>query len=133
MRVRVRSPSGGAVVSLSSNNPGVASVPASVTVPGNATSATFTVSTSPVSTTTSVTISGSYNGTTLSASLTVTPAPPTLSSLSLSPTSVTGGSSSTGTVTLSAPAPRGGAVVRLSSNKTGGAWGRERGDSSGVA
>src|SRR3989475_5155908 len=105
MRVRVRSPSGGAVVSLSSNNPGVASVPASVTVPGNATSATFTVSTSPVSTTTSVTISGSYNGTTLSASLTVTPAPPTLSSLSLSPTSVTGGSSSTRTEEHTAAPP----------------------------
>src|SRR5436309_8704623 len=114
-------PSGGAVVALSSSNTSVATVPASVTVPGNATSATFTVSTSPVSTTTSVTISGSYNGTTLSASLTVTPAPPTLSSLSLSPSSVTGGSSSTGTVTLSGPAPSGGAVVSLSSNNTGAA------------
>ncbi len=40
----------------------------------------------------------------------------TLSSLTLNPTSVTGGASSTGTVTLSAAAPGGGAVVYLSSS-----------------
>ena len=40
----------------------------------------------------------------------------TLSALTLSPTSVTGGSSSTGTVTLSGPAASGGAVVNLSSS-----------------
>src|SRR5207245_7587129 len=42
--------------------------------------------------------------------------PAILSSLSLGPTSVTGGRSSTGTVTLSAPAPRDGAVVSLASS-----------------
>lgn|GEM_PF-6668274 len=40
----------------------------------------------------------------------------TLSSLALSPTSVNGGVSSTGTVTLGSNAPAGGAVVNLSSN-----------------
>jgi len=64
-------PSGGAVVSLSSSNPSVASVPASVMVPAGATSASFTVNTSVVVVSTTVTISGSYNGTTQSASLTV--------------------------------------------------------------
>src|SRR3989440_97549 len=51
-------------------------------------------------------------------SLTVTPPPlPTVSSLTLNPTSVTGGTqSSTGTVTLSGPAPAGGAQVMLSSS-----------------
>src|SRR5947208_1836781 len=46
--------------------------------------------------------------------------PPTLTitSLTLSPTSVTGGNSSTGTVTLSGPAPSGGAQVALSSSDT---------------
>ena len=38
-----------------------------------------------------------------------------LSSLAVSPTSVVGGASSTGTVTLTAPAPTGGSVVSLSS------------------
>ncbi len=42
-----------------------------------------------------------------------------LSSVSLSPTSVTGGTVSTGTVTLSANAPTGGKVVALSSGSTG--------------
>jgi hypothetical protein len=41
---------------------------------------------------------------------------PTLSSLALSPTSVTGGASSTGTVTLTAPAPAGGTAVSLTSS-----------------
>src|SRR5438445_22208 len=42
----------------------------------------------------------------------------TLSTLSLNPTTVTGGDSSTGTVTLSGPAPSGGAQVALSSSDT---------------
>jgi parallel beta-helix repeat protein len=47
------------------------------------------------------------------------PAPaPVLSSLTLSPTAVRGGRSSTGTVRLSAPAPPGGVVISLSSSST---------------
>src|SRR2546425_4097410 len=46
------------------------------------------------------------------------PALVSLSSLSLNPTSVTGGNSSTGTVTLSGAAPSGGAQVTLSSSNT---------------
>src|SRR6266446_4620184 len=112
-------PAGGAQVALSSNN-GATSVPSSVAVPAGATSATFTVSTSPVTASTTVAISAAYGGVTRSASLTVTPAPPpapTLSSLTLNPTSFIGGvQSSMGTVTLSGPAPTGGAQVALSSN-----------------
>jgi len=114
-------PTGGATVALSSSNTTVAQVPSSVTVAAGATSATFSVSTSAVAASTTVTISGTYSGATRSASLTVTPAsppPPTLSSLSLNPTSVTGGNSSTGTVTLSGAAPAGGATVALSSSNT---------------
>ncbi len=118
-------PSGGAQVTLSSSNTGAASVPSSVTVAAGATSATFTVSTSAVTASSTVTISATYGGATRSASLTVTPAAPpalTLSSLSLNPTSVVGGmQSSTGTVTLSGPAPAGGAQVALSSSNTGAA------------
>ena len=46
------------------------------------------------------------------------PAPSSLSSVSLSPSSVTGGTSSTGTITLTAAAPTGGAVVGLASSHT---------------
>ena len=108
-------PSGGAVVSLSSSNTTAAQVPGSVTVAANATTAMFTVTTSPVSANTSVTITGAYIATRL-ATLTVTVA--TLSSVTLSPASVIGGTPSTGTVTLNGPAPSGGAVVTLSSSNT---------------
>lgn len=114
-------PTGGAQVALSGSNSTAARVPPSVTVAAGATSATFTVSTSAVTSSTVVIISASFSGATSSASLTVTPAPPpppTLSSLTLSPTSVTGGSSSTGTVSLSSAAPVGGAQVTLSSSNT---------------
>src|SRR5207248_7960127 len=91
----------------------VASVPASVTVTPGATSATFTMSTTPVSLSTGVMIFATYGGVTTTAVLTVIA--PALSALSLNPTSVSGGAASTGTVTLSGPAPNGGVVVGLSS------------------
>ena len=65
-------PSGGAVVTLSSSNTSVATVPSSVTVSAGKTSATFSVSTKTVSSNTSVAISGTYGGATKSATLTVT-------------------------------------------------------------
>src|SRR5207253_2276380 len=43
----------------------------------------------------------------------LTVVPPVLTSLTLSPSSVTGGNSSTGTVTLSGPAPSGGAAREI--------------------
>lgn len=113
-------PTGGVAVTLSSSNSAVAAVPASVTVPAGAASANFTVSTSAVTATTVVTISAAVDDAAKSSSLLVNPPPPatTLSSVSLSPTSVAAGNTSTGTVTLSAPAPAGGAVVTLSSGNT---------------
>src|SRR6185503_846791 len=109
-------PTGGAVVSLSSNN-AVATVPTSVTVSAGSSTATFTVNTSAVSSSTPVTISGVYSGVTRTASLTVNPLPPivVLSSLSLNPLNIVGGTTSVGTVTLTGGAPAGGAVVSLSS------------------
>lgn len=114
-------PSGGAVVSISSGSTSVATVPASVTVPAGAATAVFNVTTLPVTASTPVIISASFGGVTQTASLAVTTQPlpgPTLTSLSLSPPSVIGGSSSTGSVALSAPAPNGGVLVSLSSNNT---------------
>lgn len=114
-------PSGGAVVTLSSSNTAVASVPASVTVAAGASSASFSVATSAVGANTSVTLTGTYNGTSRTGTLTVTPVPPpppaaSLNSLTLNPSSVTGGGTSQGSVTLTSAAPTGGAVVSLSSN-----------------
>ncbi|MBI4589457.1 MAG: PQQ-like beta-propeller repeat protein, partial [Candidatus Rokubacteria bacterium] len=112
-------PSGGVVVTLTSSNTAVASVPPSVTVAAGQSSETFTVTTFNIGITTTSTISGYYNGGTASSVLTVTAGPTQakLSSVSLSPTTVTGGSTATGTVRLTGPAPAGGAIVRLSSSK----------------
>ena len=103
---------GGSVVALSSNN-AAAIIPSSVTVAAGSTFATFTATTIPVSSSTPVTISGTYNGT-VTGALTVNP--PGVAAVSLNPSSVTGGSPSTGTVTLSGQAPAGGATVMLLSN-----------------
>jgi uncharacterized repeat protein (TIGR03803 family) len=65
-------PPGGAIVGLSSSNASVASVPAAVTVPGGATSASFVVSTNPVKRTKTTTITASYSGSSVSTTLTVT-------------------------------------------------------------
>ena len=93
-------PATGAVVGLASANPG-ASVPSSVTVPTNASSVNFVVNTSAVSSTTVGNITATYAGVNKSATLTVNAAAPVaLSSLTLNPTTVVGGSSSVGTVTL---------------------------------
>jgi len=64
-------PSGGVVVLLSDNS-SAASEPSSVTVPAGSTSATFTITTNPVTSVTQVTISAVYGGVTKSATLTLT-------------------------------------------------------------
>lgn len=107
-------PSGGVSISLGSNLPGSASVPATVTVPAGATSATFEITTFPVDNTT-VQLSATLGGVTQFAALSITRSTSaTLSALTLSPTTIVGGNSSTGTVTLSAAAPSGGTLVSLS-------------------
>jgi uncharacterized repeat protein (TIGR03803 family) len=65
-------PSGGAVVAVTSSNSTVASVPATVTVLAGATSVSFATSTRPVKRTRTATIKVSYNGGSVSATLTVT-------------------------------------------------------------
>jgi len=111
-------PAGGAVVSLSDNSP-VTSTPASVTILAGSTSATFSISSTTVTSLRNVTITASYRGVRRTATLTVTPSSLlVLSALAVSPTTVTGGTSSQGTVTISGPAPAGGAVVSLSDNSS---------------
>src|SRR5262249_58647534 len=65
-------PFGGALVSFSSSNPAVASVPPNATVPENSFTAMVTITTAAVQANTVVTITASYNGTTRTANLTVT-------------------------------------------------------------
>jgi hypothetical protein len=72
-------PWGGSSVTLTSSNISVASVPSRVTVRFGSHSATFTVTTKPVSGSApvTITISASYKGVTKTATLTITPATPT--------------------------------------------------------
>jgi hypothetical protein len=67
-------PSGGAVVTLSSANTSVVSVPASITVVAGASSVTFGVNTSAVAANSSVSITATYGGVSRTTTLTVTPA-----------------------------------------------------------
>jgi hypothetical protein len=108
-------PPGGLVITLASEVPSVASVPSSITIAAGDSSGSFTISTFS-SSTRRVGLSATHADTTLFSFITV--GPTALSTLSLSPTSVMGGSSSTGTVTLNAAAPGGGAAVSLSATSS---------------
>jgi hypothetical protein len=112
-------PATGVSINLGSSLPLAARVPASVTVPGGATSASFTVTTFPADTTT-VQLSAALDSAFQSAALGVhPPAPaPALTAVSVNQASVAGGTSTRGTVTLSAVAPSGGVVVSLSSDSS---------------
>jgi hypothetical protein len=108
-------PSGGLVVTLASEVPSVASVPASITIPAGDTNGSFTISTF-TSSTKGVGLSATHADTTVFSFITV--GPTAISTLSITPTSVTAGSSATGTVTLNAAAPGGGAAVSLSTTSS---------------
>jgi hypothetical protein len=90
---------GGAVVSLSSSNPSVLSVPASVTIPQGWAGVSANVTTYGVSVETPVTVTGTFNGKTASATFTLSPAPVVALSTVSIPNTV-GGQSIYGSVTL---------------------------------
>jgi hypothetical protein len=109
-----QAPSGGALVTLTGSNGAFPT--GSLTVPASQNSMTSSLPTASVQSTTSVTVTAGYNGSSATSnSFTVNPVPPavTLQSVSVSPASVTGGSNVSVTVNLTAPAPSGGAAVTL--------------------
>jgi hypothetical protein len=121
-------PAGGVTVRLVSSDTSLVRPPQTVAIPQGATDADFTITTSAVSVPTRVTIDpGTENDSGVHAfqvSVVVTPAgsppaPPSLSSLTLSQSSVLAGNTATGTVTLTSAAPAGGAVVRLQGSMEG--------------
>ncbi len=87
-------------------------------IPAGSTSGTFNVTTPPIAFVTTVTVTATYNGTTLNTLLTVVPpgTPFGPSSLTLNPMAVTGGASATGNFLFTYPAPAGGATLQLSSD-----------------
>ena len=108
-------PSGGATVSLVFS--GQPTGPHSyATLPAGALFTDFSLTTNVVGAPASTVVTAFYGGVQLATTLNVIPATGVLTSVAVSPTSVFGGSLSTGTVTLNGPAPAGGVVVTLSSN-----------------
>ncbi|MDR3692251.1 MAG: hypothetical protein P4L46_22910 [Fimbriimonas sp.] len=101
---------GGMTVGLSSSS-ALVKTPSSVTVAAGSSSATFTASTSSVGSATTATITATYGSSTKTATLTVNP--PALTGLTVSPSTVVGGSGATGTVSLNSVAPSGGMTVNL--------------------
>ncbi|HEY0565182.1 MAG TPA: hypothetical protein VGC88_06335 [Terriglobales bacterium] len=108
-------PNSGVSIALSSSS-SVAKAPASVTIAAGATKASFSISTTPVATSTAASINATFG--TSQSSVTLQVAPPSVSGLSVSPTSIGGSTSSTGTVTLNGPAPSTGTTVLLTSSST---------------
>ncbi len=119
-----QSSAGGVIVYVAFRDATLAG-PKFIRIPNGLSSGTFTLHSDPfLSAPASAAISASTStpqpASFLSQSLSIVPSPsapattpPQVSSLTLSPATVTSGSASTGTVTLSEPAPAGGAVVQL--------------------
>lgn len=117
--VKLASPAGpsGATVTLSTSAAAVAGFSsATVLVPAGQTTASAAVNTFAVSATSTATLSATFNGTKVNATITVQP--PRLASVTLTPASVKGGTAVTGTVTLNGPAGPSGIVVTLTSSNT---------------
>lgn len=100
---------------VTSSNPALASVPSVVTVFAGSGVGRFNITTVPVTARTVVTISVSGGGVSLAAPLTVFPSLPALASVSVNPSSVTGGATAIGSVRLASAAPAGGVGVNLGS------------------
>ena len=106
-------------VLLFSSDTSVATAPSSVVVPAGSQSATFPISTNAAAPPTIVQITAWVGNTPRSANLSVNPARPagpSLSAVSVTPSTLTGGSPATGTVTFTAATPEGANVQLSTSN-----------------
>ena len=117
-------PAGGVNVAIDDNASTVTSFAApgtadarTLNIPAGSNSGTFVVNTTGVVAVTNVNMDAVLGASTVTTALAVNPPGPlTITSLTFAPSSVTGGSSSTGTVTLSANAPAGGVNVAIDDN-----------------
>jgi hypothetical protein len=101
-------------ITLTSSNPSVAPVPAAIVMPANTAWTQFQMQAGQTTSPSPVTITASLNGKSASGTLTVQPT--ALKSLTISPSSITGGAQPWTIVMLSGQAPHGGAIVALTSN-----------------
>jgi hypothetical protein len=111
---------GGASISLTSDTPGVAAVPASITIPYGSVSGTFTGIAGSVAGPSTVTITATFNGIPMTVALSIIPGPVlSIPIFTLSPYTMIGpGVVTTGTVGLNQPAPPGGVTLALATNSS---------------
>jgi hypothetical protein len=107
-------PAGGVIVNLQSSNAGVLSVPSSVIIPEGATNVQFLGTASIIATDSTVTVTATVvGGAAKSTNVTVVGA--NLKTFTVTPSTLSGGTPITGTITLAAPAPTGGASITVTS------------------
>lgn len=109
---------GGATVTLTSSHPTAVTLPATITVPQGATSASFQVTTTAVKNVVNIPVSATYNGVTVTGTATLNPAPVVALAAISVVTPVTGGEALQGTVVLTNPATGTGVTVNLVSGAT---------------
>lgn len=114
INLTVVAPPAGVVVAVQSSSP-IATVPATVSIPGGAAYQSFPITVDNVPPSRPVTITASYGGRTSSATFTVV-ALPTIASLSCAPLSVVGGSPIQCSGTIAAPAPSDGWQLSIASS-----------------
>lgn len=114
MTLDAPAPEEGLYLWLGSDKPAV-SMPFQLRVPAGATTATFPIRTPVVMASTPVIVTAFGGGIARRADLVLLP--PAVAALSLDPASVTGGGAVTGTVSLTGPAPAGGVLVTLISDR----------------
>lgn len=107
-------PPGGATINLNSSNQSAVPVPATVTMPGNTAWMQFQVQAGQVTAATPVTLTATLNSGNAAANFSLLP--PSLKSLTISPSTISGGAQPQGIVMLNGQAPAGGAAVTLTSN-----------------
>lgn len=111
--LNVAAPTGGSLVTLSTDSPTRIDLPASINVRAGTLHRGIRFGTKTVTTQTALTVSATYRGVTLNASLTLRIGG--LQSLQVSPNPLPNGGSSTGTVKISGPAPTAGRTIQLKS------------------
>jgi trimeric autotransporter adhesin len=116
--ITISAPAGnnGFDVTLSLNSNAAQLGSSSITIGSGQSSGTVAITTTPTATLQLATLTASARNDTRTANLTI--APPVVSNISASPSSLNSGQQSTGTVTINGPAPSGGMQVSLSSNNS---------------
>jgi hypothetical protein len=114
IQLSAAAPANGAIINLTSSDRNAAPVPATVTMPANTAWMQFQMQAGQVTAQTPVTITASLNSGSASSQLNVMP--PTLNSLSISPTTFNGGIQVQAIAMLNGVAPAGGAAINFSSS-----------------